>query len=142
MDKLASLPNVKRDAELSERIFLRNVANKDVQMYFDPRAVQSRFQVFPCEDVRPKVDEPIVITDHYDTTKNFLPGDGAPFEGYARKVEDESKLRNIMFPLQKSYQCQYVQPTTSDMYEVKVAGSSNKMPSDIIYYLENLFYPE
>lgn len=129
MDKLASLPNVKRDSELSERIFLRNVANKDVQMYFDPRAVQTRFQVFPCEDIRPKVDEPIVIRDHYDTTKNFLPGDSAPFEGYAKKIEDESKLRNIMFPLQKGHQSQYIPSTSSDMYKVDVAGSSNKMPN-------------
>ena len=130
MDKLASLPNIKRDAELNERIFSRNIANKDVQMYFDPRAVQTRFQLFPCEDDRPQFDEPIKIAEHFDTTKNFLPGDGGPFEGYARNVEDESKLRNIMFPLQKGHQSQYVPSTTSDMYEVKVAGSSNKMRNE------------
>ena len=96
MDKLANLPNVKRDSELSARMFMRNVPNKEVQMYFDPRAVQTRFQLFPCEDARPQVNEPIIMTDHYDTTKNFLPGNRAPFEGYAKKVEDESKLRNIM----------------------------------------------
>jgi hypothetical protein len=127
MEKLAHLPNIRRDAELNERIFSRNIANKDVQMYFDPRATQTRFQLFPCEDVRPQIDEPIKIADKYDTTKNFLPGDSAPFEGYARKVEDESRLRNIMFPLQKGHQSQYIPPSASDMYEVHVPGSSNKM---------------
>tara|TARA_Y100000748_G_C15496026_1_gene488249 strand:- start:207 stop:707 length:501 start_codon:yes stop_codon:yes gene_type:complete len=127
MDKLANLPNVKRDVELSKRMFMRNVPNKDVQMYFDPRAVQTRFQLFPCEDVRPHVNEPIIIADHYDTTQNFLPGDSAPFEGYSKKVEDESRLRNIMFPLQKGHQSKYIPSTTSDMYEVNVAGSSNKI---------------
>ena len=129
MDKLVGLPNIHRDIELNERIILRNSANKNVQMYFDPRAVQTRFQLFPCEDIRPEIVEPIQITDHYDTTKNFLPGDGAPFEGYAKKVEDESILRNIMFPLQKGHQSQYIPSTTSDMYNVKVAGSLNKLPN-------------
>lgn len=127
MDKLANLPNVKRDAELSNRIYMRNIPNKDVQMYFDPRAVQTRFQLFPCEDVRPNVQEPIIITDHYDTRKNFLPGDSAPFEGYAKKVEDESRLRNIMMPLQRGHAKEYIPSTNSDMYNVDVAGSSNKL---------------
>ena len=127
MDKLANLPNVKRDSELSARMFMRNVPNKEVQMYFDPRAVQTRFQLFPCEDSRQHVNEPIIMTDHYDTTKNFLPGTRAPFEGYAKKVEDESKLRNIMFPLQRGHASQYIPSTKSDMYNADVAGSSNKL---------------
>ena len=46
------------------------------------------------------------------------------------KVDDESKLRNIIFPLQKGIQSKFVPNSTSDLYsnEIFIAGRKEYNP--------------
>ena len=125
MNKLDGLPNVKRDVELSQRMYARNVVDTDVQMYYDPRAVQTRFQRFPCADMRKDINEPLKNTPHFDIRTDFLPGNGGPFEGYAKNVEDESKLKNIRFPHQRGIQSKYIPNTFSDLYVHNIETTQN-----------------
>jgi len=127
MDKLKDLPNIKTDFELNNRIYKRNVPLHDPQMYYQMRSVDTRFELFPSYDHRKPINEPLKNVTHFDTKRNFLPGNGGPFEGYTHKVNDESKLRNITFSTQTGCQSKYIPSSVSDLYVVNVAGSSNKL---------------
>ena len=48
--------------------------------------------------------------------ETFSPGNLAPFNGYMRKIDDESKLKNIIFPNQRATQSKFIPSSTSDLY--------------------------
>lgn len=127
MNKLKDLPNIKTDMELNDRIYKRNVPIHQPQMYFQMRSVDTRFELFPSYDQRKPIHEPLKKVTHFDMERNFLPGNGGPFEGYVHKVNDESILRNITFPNQSGAQSKYIPPSSSDLYVVDVPESSNKI---------------
>ena len=129
MDKLHGLPNIKREAELNNRIYKRNIPSNDVQMYYQMRSVDTRFQLFPSYDVRKPIEEPLQREKHFEMKRDFLPGDGGPFEGYIKNINDDSILKNITFPAQAGHQSKYVPPSDSDLYNVKVGGGSNEFPN-------------
>ena len=110
------LCNQDRVDQLNERIYGRNLPSSVPQMQFDPRPVPTKYcNPFPVTAIpspHPKV--PIVVRPTFDTSKVFLPGDSAPWNGF--DVNKESQLRNINFALQKCPQAHYVPSTSSDMF--------------------------
>jgi hypothetical protein len=121
--------NIERDVELSHRIYNRNVPNKSVQMYFDPRAVDTRFQRFPMFDKVKQQETNIATHDHFYMGVNFLPGNGGPYEGMSGTIDKESELKNLYFPLQSAPQSKYFPSSTSDMYMIQEPNNTNPYPN-------------
>ena len=115
--------NMRRTAELNERISARNVPNVPLQPQFGIRPVSTKYDMMSIIDRRaiPTVDIKRVPTHNVNT--NFNPGNAqAPWEGFASNINDESILRNQFFAIQNCAKAVYVPDSTSDLYEVKVGG--------------------
>ena len=112
---------------LSERMFMRNVPSSSLQANFSIRPVSTKYACMPVLDRRASTQVPIIQQPTYNLSKTFNPGNApAPWSGFASNINEESKLRNQFFALQRCEQAYYVPPTTSDMYTVKVSGRKEK----------------
>ena len=111
--------NNDRVDELNARISERNIPSQKLQSQFDIRPVSSKYAMMPIFDRRATPTVPIERMPTYDLANTFNPGNAqAPWSGYATNIDDDSKLRNQFFALQKCDQAYYIPPTTSDMYKV------------------------
>jgi hypothetical protein len=99
----------------------------------------SRFATLPCRivisdsmmpilDTRAPSSVPIIYKQPYNINSTFNPGSSAPFSGFSSHINDESRLRNQFFALQKCEQSVYVPPSDSDMYQIRVTGGERKDP--------------
>ena len=115
-----------RTEELNQRISQRNLPSAPLQPQFGLRAVSTKYAMLPVLDQRvfPSVD--IQPLPAYDIGTNFNPGTAqAPWAGFANRVNDESRLRNQFFALQRGAgQACYIPAHNSDMYEVNVPKAS------------------
>jgi hypothetical protein len=106
-----------RTQDLSDRISARNVPSSYLQPQIDMRPVSTKYAIMPILDRRARATEPIVIPPTYNITQTFNPGTAnAPWSGFPTHINDESKLRNQFFALQKGDQAVYVPSTSSDLY--------------------------
>ena len=65
----------------------------------------------------------------YKIEKTFNPGTAtAPWSGYTTHINDESKLRNQFFALQKSEQGVYIPPSNSDLYVDTIENDNEGQP--------------
>ena len=134
--------NIERDAELSKRIYARNIPNKPVQMYFSQRSVDTRFTRFPTTDLPPSSTEPIHYQQSFNISNNFLPGNGGPPEGFANSINDDSNLKNLFFVRQTCPQGQYIPSSTSDMYMIKHPESTTPYQNKYTLLDQKPFVPE
>ena len=109
------LCNENRTSELSKRMYERNVPYAPLQMTYDPRPVETRHVVFPVLDCYQPSNTPCDVFPVYNQRLNFSPGK-APFNGYANEIDSESKLKNIITPLQKSAKSKFIPNSGSDLY--------------------------
>jgi hypothetical protein len=89
------------------------VASGKPPMAFSPRPVPTKYTKQPILDVHVTSAVPI---RGLGPPVEFLPGDSAPFNGFA--VDVESSLRNIDFALQRHPMAAYVPASTSSLYQV------------------------
>jgi hypothetical protein len=121
--------NSERVEELNNRIAERNMPSQQLQAQFDIRPVSSKYALMPIYDRRAIATVPIQRMPTYDLATTFNPGNGqAPWSGYATNIDDDSRLRNQFFALQKCDQASYIPPTNSDMYKVEVTGQAVQQP--------------
>lgn len=121
--------NNDRVEELNDRISTRNIPSQTLQAQFDIRPVSSKYAMMPILDRRAIPTVPIERMPTYNLANTFNPGNAqAPWSGYATNIDDDSKLRNQFFALQKCDQAYYIPPTTSDMYKVVVDGQPIQQP--------------
>lgn len=136
--------NQERTEELNDRMSLRNIPSSDLQPQFGIRPVSTKYAMLPIVDRRPKPKVPLVHTPSYDISKTFNPGNAtAPWSGFAESVNDESRLRNQFFALQKSEQAKFVPSTNSDLYNSVVSGPPAQQPFPKLFEKErfNNFNP-
>lgn len=112
--------NVDRLQILNERIFERNVPSTVLQQQFSQRPVSTKYSLLPLVDTYKETSVPIVTQPVYKQEQVFNPGTSAPFNGYVSAINDESRLRNQFFALQKCEQREYVPSSKSDMYTVTI----------------------
>ena len=118
-----------RTEELSERIAARNIPSSPLQPQFSMRPVSTKYSIMPILDQRPKAQVPLLTRPTYNVETTFNPGTAqAPWSGFATNINEESKLRNQFFALQKCEQSNYVPSSTSDMYQVTVSGRKEEQP--------------
>ena len=129
--------NQERTQQLNDRIFSRNIPSSQLQMQFSSRPVSTKYATMPIVNPRAKSQIPINVTPTYETNEVFNPGTSAPWSGFPTKIDDESKLRNQFFALQKCEQSEYVPSSTSDLYEVAVTSKPVQQPHPRLFHSED-----
>lgn len=115
--------NLARTEELNNRLYKRNIPSASLQPAFSLRPVSTKYDMMGIFDKRPKSNVPINRQPAYNIGYTFNPGNAvAPWSGYATNVNDESRLRNQFFALQKCEQSSWVPSTNSDLYNTVVVG--------------------
>lgn len=130
--------NMERTEELNDRMYRRNIPSTVLQPRFNIRPISTKYDLMPIVDRRPIPKEPILKAPEYDISKTFNPGnDIAPWSGYARNINDESRLKNQFFALQKCDQSNYVPSSDSELYNSIVVGRREIQPFPRLFREEN-----
>lgn len=133
--------NLQRTAELNERISERNIPSTPLEPSFSVRPVSTKYDMMSVIDRREKSSIPIKKQSVYSVNKVFNPGTAqAPWDGFANRINDESRLRNQYFALQRCDNSVYIPPSTSDMYNVNVGGRIEKQTHKLLFKTDDLGY--
>ena len=131
--------NIGRTHDLSRRMNKRVYPSEKLPVAFTPRPVATNRVHFPMLDCRKKSSVKLENRGVFDSQRVFAPTSLAPFNGYMNKIDDESKLRNIIFPLQKGIQSKFIPGSSSDLYnnEFYVVGRKEYNPHVGLFKKEN-----
>ena len=129
--------NNERVEELNERILARNYPDRALDVQFQFRSQPTRYVYFPTID-----KEQCIISDKqpaYCIKKTFNPCTrNGPWSGYVNKVDDESRLRNQLVPLQNNDYLAYIPKDISDLYKNSMVKSGNTQPYSRLFEKPNL----
>ena len=115
------LCNDERNIEISNRMYERNVPSQPLQAQFSLRPVSTKYDMMSVVDRRAIPTVPIIREPVYNVATTFNPGnDEGPWGGYAAKINDESRMKNLFFANQVCPQSIYIPSSTSDLYHVNV----------------------
>jgi len=123
-----NMVNINRLEDINERISERNLPSSFLQQQFSMRPVPTKYSMMPILDTRVKATVPIIYKQPFSIGSTFNPGTSAPFSGFSSQVNDESRLRNQFFALQKCEQSVYVPSSNSDMFMIRVSGGERQEP--------------
>jgi hypothetical protein len=108
--------NQNRTEDLNTRIYGRQVALSAPQVQFSPRPVPTKYTMLPILDQAPRTQVPLVPRPEFSVSRDFLPGDSAPWCGFSAAINTESILKNMFFANQRCPRAFYVPDSNSDMY--------------------------
>jgi hypothetical protein len=113
--------------DLNDRIYQRMFPDVDLKPNFDPRPVSTKYSILPIVDSYARTTEPYKPYLDYHTEVMFNPGNAkAPVDGFLKKVDLESDLRNQRYMLEKyDLGNKYIPSLESDMYKVTVKSSDD-----------------
>jgi hypothetical protein len=123
-----NMVNIERLEDINERISERNLPSSFLQQQFSSRPVSTKYSIMPILDTRAPATVPIIYRQPYHTSSTFNPGTSSPFIGFSSHINEESRLRNQFFALQRCEQSEYVPSSNSDMYMVRVSGGERSEP--------------
>lgn len=123
-----NMVNINRLEDINERIAERNLPSSFLQQQFSSRPISTKYAMMPILDRRAPVTVPIISKETYRIGSTFNPGTSSPFNGFSSHINDESRLRNQFFALQKCEQSEYVPSSNSDLYMVRVSGGAREDP--------------
>ena len=127
-----------RVEDLNKRIYSRNKPGGALQKTFSPRPVPTRYVKMPIIDCRKPANVFIKNNGIFTPYKTFYPGDAqAPWAGFATAVDQDSRLKNIFFPLQNCPQSSFVPSSDSDLYKYEIAVKSTEMKHNLLFKKEN-----
>jgi len=133
--------NQNRTTELSNRMYERNVPGMALQMNYDPRPVNTKFVQFPILDCRLPSNVPCERRPIYNTRSMFSgSSQSLPFNGFQSKIDVESELQNIIFPLQSSAQSKFIPSSFSDLYNTSYL-TPNMGTTDSLLFKQEQFAP-
>ena len=89
-----------RTTELSSRMSNRNIPSKQMQPAYFSRPSRTYGTVFPMLDCIKRTKVSKATFPVYEQHDTFNPGSKAPYNGYAKNVDVESKLHGSFFPIQ------------------------------------------
>ena len=132
-----------RTTELSKRMSARNIASKQLQPAYFSRPSRTYGTVFPMLDCIKRTKVAKATFPIYEQHETFNPGYRAPYNGYAKNVDIESKLHNSFFPIQKCAQSKFIPSSRSDLYSAHylVANSNPVTMSNNLLFREDIFSP-
>jgi len=112
------------------KIFERNVPSSNLQMYFDPRPVNTSIptNVYRQENKA----TPVIVYPEYNPQNTFNPGtETGPWSGFADNINIESELRSQTYALQKGgTQSYYIPSSNSDLYVETIDQYKNPPPME------------
>jgi hypothetical protein len=110
--------------ELNDRIHQRVQSDQVLPMQLDPRAVPTKYSIFPMIDRRTKPTEKRAAKPAYHVEQVFAPiGRKGPTEYFLANVDTETVLQNRHVVYQKfADQSVYVPNSNSDLYRVEAVG--------------------
>ena len=129
--------NYNRTYEINDRIASRIVPSTGLNPVFFPHPVKTRQVLMPMVDCRKDSNVNIVYYGKYNVHKDFTPGYRAPIDGYS--PDDESKLKNIIFPLQSAPQSKFIPSSKSSLYTNEHLVKSNHVLYDPHIFLQRQF---
>ena len=132
--------NFSKAAQMNSGIYDRNLPSAPLQMSYDPRPTPTRYVKMPIVDCRIPPTVPCKTEILYNPYKTFTPGMPAPFSGFAGNIDQESRIQNRFFPLQKSAQAKFIPSSNSDMYKVKVVTSKPVKMNYPLLFKQEKFY--
>lgn len=140
-----TLQQDERVEDLNERIAARQFPDQPLEPNFSPRAVPTKYSLFPIVDRRKPPKEELVKYPEYNPYNNFNPGSrAAPGKGFFENINTESVLRNQPFSKQNCSQNVYVPTTNSDLYNVSVISRPSEQPYPLLFekpQLETALHP-
>ena len=119
---------IDKEAEINRRCAQRNVPSTPLAPSFSCRPVSTKYATMPILDQRAKSNVPLKQYEPYNTSKIFNPAPAGPWCGFASHINEESKLRNQFFALQKCEQSEYVPSSDSDLYVTKLTSQPVQQP--------------
>ena len=127
-----------RVEDLNKRIASRNQPGGYLQSTFSPRPVPTRYVKMPAIDCKKPANVFIKNRGTYTPYKTFNPGTAqAPWSGFAEAVDQDSRLKNIFFPLQKCPQSQYIPGSESQLYKYEMMVQPVEMSHGLLFNSEN-----
>ena len=131
-----------RNQELSDRMYNRNIPSKTMTQSYFFRPVDTYATVMGMTDKhKPARVEKANFTP-YSQKHTFNPGQGAPFDGFARNIDVESQLHNSFHPMQKCVQGKYIPGSNSDMYNANYLIPTTKpveMKNHLLFKEESFY---
>lgn len=111
-----------RVEDLNKRIYERNFPDVELRPNFDPRPVSTKYTIFSVVDSYKRTTERLKPYMDFHTEVFFNPGNAkAPVDGFLKKVDLESDLRNQNYRLEKyDLGNKYTPNPNSDMYKIIV----------------------
>lgn len=108
-----------RTEEINQRMAYRNMPSSPLQPQFDIRPQSSKYTKLQVVDRHENHHEAIQVIPTYDIGVTFNPGSAqGPWSGFATNINNESRLRNQFFALQKGAgQSCYIPNKDSDLYK-------------------------
>ena len=116
---------------MNDKLFSRRVPSHNLPNLLYPVPVSTLFQVMPGIASNPCLENP-GINKIYNTQNMFSPSDSIPFTGYQNRVDDESKLRNIIFPIQNCPQNKFIPGSRSDLYNNTISKKNYSTSSHLL----------
>lgn len=116
--------NIEEDNELNKRISKRNIPSAELKPNISFRPVPTQRTIMPI--VNPQLESNVNLREYQDFSVEsiFNPGNAqAPWNGFARNINEESALRNQFFALQKSAKAKYIPSSDSGLYNYPLAGN-------------------
>lgn len=114
--------------ETNQRIYNRNIPSSLLPYHLEVRPVNTKYTYFPILEPRNVSIENPSTKIPYQTNLVFFPGNTtAPLSGYS--VNDESQLRNQIYPLSKCSQTVYIPSSKSQLYNAFLSNTPSQSHS-------------
>ena len=126
-----------RVEDLNKRIESRTRSNRKLQMLFSPRPAQTRYVKMPAIDCKKEANVFIQNMGTFSPYHTFTPGN-APWTGYAAAIDQDSRLKNIFFPIQKCPQREYIPASDSQLYQYQLMTQPVKMTHELLFKTDTL----
>tara|TARA_Y100000389_G_C17288396_1_gene426692 strand:- start:191 stop:733 length:543 start_codon:yes stop_codon:yes gene_type:complete len=115
--------------DINDRISNRHFSDIPLEPNFAPRAVSTKYSLFPIINCR-KEDQEHALKYPVYNVKNFNPSTkGAPSSGYFHNIDHETNLRNQQVYLQHNDSPNiYIPDSNSDLYKNYVVSTPSVQP--------------
>ena len=139
MNGVSYICNDTRNIEINNRMYERNIPSQPLQAQFSHRPVSTKYDMMSIIDRRAIPTVPIIRQPTFDRATMFNPGNNeGVWSGYASKINDESKMKNIFFARQEGGQSVYIPDSTSDMYQSYVDEQQVQQPFPDLFFKPEL----
>ena len=129
--------NEERVEDLNKRIENRHKPSRKLQMLFSPRPTQTRYVRMPAIDCKKEANVFIKNVGNFSPYHTFTPGN-APWGGYAAAIDQDSRLKNIFFPIQKCPQKEYIPASNSQLYQYQLMTQPVQMTHNLLFKIDTL----